>query len=303
MLRALRGHVVVRTGADRGARRRHRRAPRSRTAKGVAGLDLTRLLVGSEGTLGVVTEATLCLAAPPPPSWTVAATFPSIAACGEAVVALRRAGLQLSLLELLDATTLRAIDDWRPTGLDPAEALLLAQVDRTESHPDTDGVTTFRAVAEGVAAVETMVAADEDEAAWLRGVRTMAYPAFERQGRVLHDDVCVPLRAMPALVTGIEEVAVEHDVVIGTFGHAGDGNLHPTIVVPPDGPDRAADAFAAIVGAAQRLGGICTGEHGVGTLKLPFLAAELDPEAMRLARQVKAVFDPAGRLNPGRGLG
>jgi glycolate oxidase len=159
----------------------------------------------------------------------------------------------------------------------------------------------FRVAAGGAAAVEVMVAADDEEAAWLRGLRTMAYPAFERMGRVLLDDVCVPVRALPRLVTGIERVAAEHDVLIGTFGHAGDGNLHPTIVVPRDDEQRAQDAFAAVVRLAQALGGTCTGEHGVGNLKLPFLPGELDPGALRLMGRVRDAFDPTRRLNPGKG--
>ena len=275
-----------------------------RTAKGVTGLDLTHLVVGSEGTLGVVTEVTLRLRPARPATWTMAATFASVPACGDAVVALRRAGVEVGLLEVMDSTTLRTIDDWRPTGLDDAEAMLLAQVDRSGAVPDEDdGVQAFRAAVVAAGAVEVMVAADEVEAAWLLDLRKIAYPAFERLGQVVLDDVCVPIRRLPDMIAGVAEIARRTGLVIGTFGHAGDGNLHPTIVVPPDGEAVAREAFGGIVGLAQQLGGTGTGEHGVGQLKIPYLGGELDPTSRQLMLRVKSAFDPEGRLNPGRAIG
>ena len=163
-----------------------------RTAKGVTGYDLTKLVVGSEGTLGVVTQATLRLLPARPPVWTMAATFGSVQACGDAVVALRRAGVDVGLLEIMDRTTMRTVDAWRPTGLDDAEAFLLAQLDCSPAGLDADpAVAAFRAAVTGAGAVDVMVAADADEAAWLLDLRKIAYPAFEQLGPALLDDVCV----------------------------------------------------------------------------------------------------------------
>ena len=138
----------------------------------------------------------------------------------------------------------------------------------------------------------------------LMAARRLAYPALERRGATLLDDVGVPLGAIPALLSGIEAIAAREELLIGTFGHAGDGNMHPTVVYDPADPDaaaRARQAFAAIVELALSLGGTVTGEHGVGVLKQDHLAAELG-DALDLHHAVKRAFDPAGILNPGKAL-
>jgi glycolate oxidase len=128
---------------------------------------------------------------------------------------------------------------------------------------------------------------------------------LERLGRTLLDDVAIPVPAMPALIRAIQEIASQHDLLIGVFGHAGDGNLHPTIVIPrrdAAAADRAEHAFADILDTALELGGTVTGEHGIGSLKTPWLQRSIGPAESRLQQQIKQVFDPQGLLNPGKAI-
>jgi glycolate oxidase len=151
-----------------------------------------------------------------------------------------------------------------------------------------------------------VVTSDEEaEGRMLMAARRLAFPALERRGATLLDDVAVPLPAIGALLAGVERIAAEHGLLIGTFGHAGDGNMHPTIVYDASDPDevrRTLGAFAAILDLALALGGTVTGEHGVGLLKRGHLAAELGSDVLGLHHAVKAALDPAGLLNPGRAI-
>jgi glycolate oxidase len=269
-----------------------------RTVKGVAGYDLTHLLVGSEGTLGVLTEVTLRLLPAPPTPATLVATFDALADAGRAVEHVTAAGLDVSLLELLDATTLRAIDAHTHMGLDAA-AMLLVQSDLPDAGPV---VAAVEDACHRAGAADVAVTTDAAEGSALLEARRQALPALERLGDWLLDDVCVPRRSIVSLVEGIERVASDVGLTIGVFGHAGDGNMHPTIVF--DRHDEASlaaahRAFDAITALALELGGTITGEHGVGRLKSGWLARELDPVALDAHRAVKAALDPRGLLNPG----
>ncbi|MEH3067870.1 MAG: FAD-binding protein [Aeromicrobium erythreum] len=269
-----------------------------RTVKGVAGYDLTHLLVGSEGTLGVITEVTLRLRPAPPAPATVVATFASLPDAGRAVERITADALDVSLLELLDATTLRAIDAHTGMGLDAA-AMLLVQSDQPDPAATLEAV---QRACEGAGAVDVAVTADAEEGRQLLEARRQALPALERLGDWLLDDVCVPRRAIVALVQGVEQVARAEGLTIGVFGHAGDGNMHPTVILDqrdPESEAAARRAFDAITALALDLGGTVTGEHGVGRLKAGWLARELDPVALDVHRAVKAALDPEGRLNPG----
>jgi len=277
-----------------------------RTIKGVAGLDLTGLLVGSEGTLGIVTRARLRLRPTPDGTATLVAFFPSLTAAGDAVAAITRDGLVLSLMEIMDRTTVTAVDDAYRMGLDrDAAALLLLQSDA--AHP-VRGHEIARAaeLCDGAGANYTATTDDAAEADGLLQARRLAIPALEQQGTTLLDDVAVPRSRIPALLARSEDIATEHDVTIGSFGHAGDGNLHPTLVVPhgDDGTvlTRALAAFDDLVVSALDLGGTITGEHGVGSIKAPFLEREVGTANLALQRRIKRTLDPLGLLNPGRWL-
>ena len=272
-----------------------------RSVKGVAGYDLVGMFVGSEGTLGVVTEATLRLRPPPPPPTTVVAVFPDLASAGRAVQAITST-LTPSLLELMDRTTVQAVEAMRPMGLDTAAAaLLLAQSDS----PGEAETEALLAACEAAGATEAYRSEDAEQADALLEARRLALPALEKQGAVMLDDVAVPRSQLVEAIARIEQVAADRDVVIGTFGHAGDGNLHPTVVHPhgdPAAAARAALAFEDIVRVALQLGGTITGEHGVGALKAGLLAEELDPVARSLHAAVKDALDPLGILNPGKAI-
>jgi glycolate oxidase len=275
------------------------------SAKGVAGLDLVGLFVGSEGTLGVVTEVTLrlrpALAGVPR---TIVGAFPDLVAAGEAVAQITRRGLAPSVLELLDRATLTAVEEWKHLGLEAsAAALLLARVDT----PGDSGAAESGALAAAMTSAGALWVAqstDDAEAEALFEARRLAYPALERLGPLLTEDVCVPRSKVPAMLAQIETIAARHGVQIATVAHAGDGNLHPTIVTPAG--DEAARiaaqaAFEEFLDAAIALGGTVTGEHGVGLLKRDGMRRELDPGSLALQQAVRHALDPRGIFNPGKG--
>jgi glycolate oxidase len=276
-----------------------------RTIKGVAGLDLTQLLVGSEGTLGIVTRIRLRLRPKPEGASTMVAFFPTLGSAGDAVAAITASGLQLSLLEILDHTTVVAIDEWRNMGLDrDAAALLLAQSDAAEPLRGIE-VEHAAEIADRCGAHYTAATSDPVEADALLEARRLAIPALERDGMFILDDVAVPRSRIPDLIERTEQIAAHRDITIGTFGHAGDGNMHPTIVVPHGDDEalkRALLAFDDIVVATLDLGGTVTGEHGVGTIKIPFLESEIGSRNLAAQRAIKAALDPQGILNPGKWL-
>ncbi|GAA5088673.1 glycolate oxidase [Thermocatellispora tengchongensis] len=275
-----------------------------RTVKGVTGYDLTGLFVGSEGTLGVITEATVRLRrAPAVPPATVAAEFGSPRDAASAVSAIIAAGCQPSLLELLDRATLVAIDDWKHIGLESSvAAMLIAQSDAPDGQ---DAAERMRKLCEENRASFVAVSSDPQEAEELIGVRRMAYQAKERLGACLVEDVCVPRSALPEMISAVEEAGVRHGVRVCTVAHAGDGNLHPVFIFERGLPEPPPEVWAAaddIFRAALRLGGTLTGEHGVGLIKQRWLKLEAGPVVQDVHQGIKRVFDPLGILNPGKAI-
>jgi glycolate oxidase len=276
-----------------------------RTAKGVVGYDMVGLMVGSEGTLGVVTEVTVRLRNARAPERTVVGFFDSVVDAGRAVEAIGAGGVVPSALELVDRHCLKAVDDWKNMGLSvDANVVLLGRSDTAGAAGDQEAATMLRCFEESGA---TFAAASTDaaEAEALFDARRLAYPALERLGPLLTEDVCVPKAAVPEMLARVEAAAVRHDVLIANIAHAGDGNLHPLISTPPGdeaAQGRAQAAFRDIIADALALGGTVTGEHGVGLLKRDGLAQELSPEVVAMQRAVKAALDPHGILNPGKVL-
>ncbi|MFJ3879437.1 FAD-binding oxidoreductase [Streptomyces sp. NPDC090077] len=273
-----------------------------RTAKGVAGYDLTRLFVGSEGTLGVVVGAVLALRPAPPRQLALAAEFPSVAAACEAVCAVMEAGLTPSLLELMDRTTVRAVNALGKMGLpETTEALLLAAFDTPDAPAALEAVARL-CTAAGAAAV--VPAEDEAESELLLQARRMSLTALEAlRPATMIDDVCVPRSRLAEMLDGTAAIADRYDLLIGVCAHAGDGNTHPVVCFDPADEDearRARGSFDEIMALGLSLGGTITGEHGVGMLKKEWLARELGPVGLEMQRTVKQAFDPLGLLNPGK---
>jgi glycolate oxidase len=272
-----------------------------RRIKDVAGLSLLKLFVGSEGTLGVVTRAILRLVPAQPPAATLVASFASVEASARSVVAIGNR-LRPSMMELMDNTSINAVEDYLKMGLDrSAGALLIAQSDAPGA-ARAEEIEVMRLACEKHGATECFVTEDPAEGELFAAARRAAFPAIERLGALMLEDVGVPIPLLPDLLTGIAEIAANNDVLIPVVAHAGDGNTHP-IIVHPHGDEearaRATKAFAEVMHLAIRLGGTITGEHGVGRLKKVALADQLGPEVMDLTLRVKAALDPQGILNPG----
>jgi len=275
-----------------------------RTTKGVAGLDLVGLFVGSEGTLGVVTEVTLRLRpARVGTPRTVVAAFADLVASGQAVAQITRSGLTPAVLELLDRVCLEAVEEWKHMGLEAdATALLLARID-TPGESGAAEAADIAAAMTDAGAIWVEQSTDDAEAEALFEARRLAYSALERLGPVLTEDVCVPRSRVPAMLGQINEIGARHGVRIATVAHAGDGNLHPLLVTPAG--DEAARiqaqaAFEEMLDAAIALGGTVTGEHGVGILKRDGMRRELDPGSLALQSAVRHALDPREIFNPGK---
>ncbi len=272
-----------------------------RSVKGVTGLDLTALVIGSEGTLGVVVGATLKLRRlVPGHARTLTASFPSVRAAATAAAAVTASGVQPAIMELMDAACLRAVH--RMLDLpDPGEAAQLTiQTDGPAASVEAESIAATLTDAGGA----VRLARDDAEAQLLWRIRRSMHPAMETLGATLIEDVSVPRSALPAMFDEIARIEREYDLVIPTVCHAGDGNLHPNFVFDA-GADAAVpeviwQAADELFRAALRLGGTLTGEHGVGVLKRRWLADELGDDQWELQRQITRVFDPQGILNPGK---
>lgn len=268
--------------------------------KDVAGLSLLKLFVGSEGTLGIVTRATLRLVPAQLAPSTLVATFDTVRAAAEAVVAMGRV-VRASMVELMDRPTVNQVEDFAPMGLDRERALLLVQSDAPEGAREGEMATIEKACVDS-GSVDVFVTHDAAEGESFVRARRLAFPAAEAAGSLLLEDVGVPVPLLPDLVARVEQIGVERGVDIVCVAHAGDGNTHPIVMydaTDADSTTRARAAFEDILTAAIELGGTITGEHGVGRLKRDALPAMLGPDVMELNQRIKDALDPEGLLNPG----
>jgi glycolate dehydrogenase FAD-linked subunit len=273
-----------------------------RTVKGVAGYDLVGLFVGSEGTLGVITEATLRLRPTPAPAGTLLAAFAALADAAAAVAGMQ--GVSASVIEMMDRTTIRAVEEWQHLGLETSSAaILIVRSDAADfGRLELDAVEE---ACQSAGATTVLRSTDALESEGLMGARRAAFPALERLGITLLEDVAVPRGRIVELIGAVERIAEEHQVQIGTFGHVGDGNLHPTLIIPRGDEaarTRALQAADAILAITLSLGGTISGEHGIGLLKRDALAEELGPAGIRVSRAIKNALDPLGIMNPGKVL-
>lgn len=275
-----------------------------RTMKSVVGYDLTRLLVGSEGTLAVITEATLKLLPLPEAKATVSALFASLETACQAVGQVLASGIVPTALEFMDQATLKAVEDFAHLGL-PAQtqAMLLIDVDGA---PEVVAGQAGRlaAILEASGGDPVRLAQTPAQAEELWRARRAASPAiFRLAPHKLNEDIVVPLGRLAEMVRRLEGVARQRGVLVVSFGHAGDGNLHVNIMHDASDPAQAqaaAQAVTDVFAHTLNLGGSLSGEHGVGIAKLGYVGAEMDPTALMLMRQVKQAFDPKGLLNPGK---
>lgn len=270
-----------------------------RTVKGVTGYDLTALFIGSEGTLGVIVEATLKLipVVPGTPT-TISAYFSSVREAAAACAAITAARLRPSVMELMDALCVSYVHDY--LGLDqksPGSAFVLVQTDGEQSGAEAHRMLEIIEACGGDATLTTDAAEGEE----LLRIRRAINPAIEAQGTALIEDIAVPRSQVPAMFDAIDRISTTYGMPIPTLVHAGDGNLHPNFIFDgPDVPARVWEAASELFRAGVALGGTLTGEHGIGLLKKRWLRDELGETQVTLQRQIKAVFDPTGILNPGK---
>ena len=276
-----------------------------KNVKDVAGYDLTQLFVGSEGTLGLITEATLKLLPIPPANLTLIGFFDTVGAAGDAVSRITAAGVVPVTLELMDAYTIAAVDEVHHLGLDrTAGAMLMVESDEGGEAAERE-MAAAEAACQAAGATSVVRAADVQEANWLRQARRAAHGSLEKAGVARMDDVGVPRSKIPEMLGHIERIAAANDLRVGVFGHAGDGNLHPTYILDRNDPTAEARIDSArdqIYRAALALGGTVTGEHGTGLTKKPWLELQRGERAVAAMQSIKDALDPQGILNPGKVL-
>jgi len=273
--------------------------------KNATGYQLMQLLVGSEGTLGIVTEVILRLAPLPRARVTAVAAFNQLGPASQAVSQIMASGILPATLELMDGTTINVVEDFLNVGLPrQAEALLLLEQDGSDQALALADVERMADICRSLGAAEVQVAASAAERDKLWQARRSVSAALGRlRPNKLGEDIVVPKNEIPAMIVAVREIAKRYDLPIPVFGHAGDGNLHPNILFDlrdPDEVQRVEHAARDIFRTAIRLGGTLSGEHGVGTLKREFLEEAQGPLAVSLARAIKQVFDPDNLLNPGK---
>jgi glycolate oxidase len=276
----------------------------SNCMKSVSGYDLTKLFVGSEGTLGVVTEITLKINPKPPLSSTAMATFEELEDTGRAVIEIMHSGIIPSVLEVVDRQTIKCMNEYTNLGLPDVSAILLAETDghtlEEVNYQISKIIDIF--MKNNAHSVRQAESAEEAEALWV--ARKSAYAVIARLNNNINvEDLAVPMSRLAEMLKAIEDITKKHDLIIVTVGHVGDGNLHPTICF--DGTNanevvRVEKATEEILKKAVELGGTITGEHGIGLAKAPFITFEHDEVAMDVFLSLKKLFDPNNIMNPGK---
>jgi glycolate oxidase len=276
----------------------------SNTMKSVSGYDLTRLFVGSEGTLGVVTEIVLKINPRPTAASTALATFDDLEDAGRAVSEVTRSGILPSVMEILGREALQAINQNTDLRLPEVDAMLLAEADGYTREETEYQMRKILEVFRRNHAREVKQAETDEEAALLWRARKSAYAVLARiKTHFVLEDVTVPMARVSDLLKGVRAIAAKHNLQIAVYGHAGDGNLHPQILYDGYDPDQVKRMEAAggeLFKLAIDLGGTLTGEHGIGLSKAPYMTLEHDPVAMDVMRSLKRMFDPNNVLNPGK---
>lgn len=276
-----------------------------RTRKGVVGYDLTRLIVGSEGTLGIVTKVILKLLPLPPARQTLMAIYTDM---GEAATAVREiigSGVIPCTLEFMDGATIRCVAEHlgEAVRVGAEGAMLLIEIDGGAASVEDEALGISRILEKtGAAEAHRAASAEESERLW-RARRAISPSLAKRSPNKVSHDIAVPIARLPEMIKEIRTLAEAYEIDIMNFGHAGDGNIHVNFMVDPKDTAlmaRTGKAVEALFEITLKLGGTISGEHGVGISKMPYIAMELEPEMIRLQRAIKTAIDPRGILNPGK---
>ncbi|KWW17275.1 glycolate oxidase subunit GlcD [Peribacillus simplex] len=275
-----------------------------KTVKNVTGYDLTRLIVGSEGTLGIVTEAIIRLIPKPQSQKTFVAHFNHFIDSGHAITSILSSGILPSALELMDNACIRAVENYRPSGLPlQAEAILIIEVD---GHPLAieEEINKCADICKDNGASYVKIAETEEERQTIWSARKWVSPAITQMGPTkISEDATVPRNQIPAMMERLQQIRDKYELNLVVFGHAGDGNLHPNIITDKRNKaemKKVELAVSEIFEAAIELGGTLSGEHGIGTLKSPYMEMELGANGVNMMKKIKEAWDPNNILNPGK---
>ncbi|MCA0985257.1 FAD-binding protein [Halobacillus yeomjeoni] len=274
------------------------------TIKNVTGYDLTKLIVGSEGTLGVITEATLKLMPKPPAVQTMMVSFDKVRSAGEAISKTLTSGILPSKMEFMDQACIQAVENFKPIGL-PVEAAAIVIIE-LDGHPETLKIERklVEDIMKKIGATDIIIPKTEKDADEIWHARKQVSPAIAQiKPTKVSEDATVPRSKIPDLIERLQVIKEKYDVEIVVFGHAGDGNLHPNVLCDKRDHEemaRVEQAVGEIFEAAIELGGTLSGEHGIGTMKAPFMEQELGEIGLDMMKRVKEAWDPNGIMNPGK---